>query len=348
MLELNLTLAEMLGVVRSQLIKHPFSAFIHPEDQAIYYRHRKRVIDAKQQHVDELRLNRADGTHLWVRIETRVISETEADGDTLLMAVSDITERKTHEIELHLAKEKAEADSRAKSAFLANMSHELHTPLNAIIGFSGLMHENMRGDLSEEQQQFVKNILNAGRKLLLMVDDMLDMSNIEAGFTRLEIHPFKPVEILKTALTLYNEKAKARDIQLLFETSGEVGLIQADLSKIKQVLFNLLSNAIKFTPDGGKITVNLSSSDNDIEFSVSDSGIGISQEDLSRLFQPLQQLEETLTKNYEGIGSGLFLSKKIVEMHGGEIKVTSELGKGSTFSFSIPRRMEGKEESSYE
>jgi len=239
--------------------------------------------------------------------------------------------------QLLLSKEEAESANKAKSAFLANMSHELRTPLNSIIGFSEMMHAGLSGELSGQQRQFIKDILDSGEHLLSLINDILDLSKVEASSMALEIVEVDPDSVARIVLMMHRERAITHNIELTFQIGADVGVIKADERKIKQVLLNLVSNAVKFTPDGGKISVEVSGNDSQVEFSVTDSGIGIRQEDMSRLFQPFQQLEAPLAKTYEGTGLGLALSKRLVEMHGGKMKVTSELGKGSTFSFVIPR-----------
>ncbi len=260
---------------------------------------------------------------------------TEIDNFRLLAGLEEMVEDRTQE--LNRAKEAAETANKVKSSFLANMSHELRTPLTSIIGFSEMMHAGLSGDLTDQQRQYTKDILDSGQHLLSLINDILDLSKVEADAMTLELDEVDISAVVQTVEMMHRQRAHKHGIELCFLVTADDGLIQADERKIKQVLLNLVSNAVKFTPDGGKVSVRVSGDDSRIEFSVTDSGIGIQQEDLSRLFQPFQQLESPLTKVYQGTGLGLSLSKKLVEMHGGQMRVTSEPGKGSTFSFVIPR-----------
>lgn len=260
---------------------------------------------------------------------------TEIDNFRLLAGLEEMVDDRTQE--LNRAKEAAETANKVKSSFLANMSHELRTPLTSIIGFSEMMHAGLSGDLTDQQRQYTKDILDSGQHLLSLINDILDLSKVEADAMTLELDEVDITAVVQTVEMMHRQRAHKHGIELCFGVAADVGLIQADERKIKQILLNLVSNAVKFTPDGGRVGVRVSGDDRQIEFSVTDSGIGIQQEDLSRLFQPFQQLESPLTKVYQGTGLGLSLSKKLVEMHGGQMRVTSEPGKGSTFSFVLPR-----------
>ncbi len=260
---------------------------------------------------------------------------TEIDNFRLLAGLEKMVAKRTQE--LNQAKEEAETANKVKSSFLANMSHELRTPLTSIIGFSEMMYAGLSGELTEQQRQYTKDILDSGQHLLSLINDILDLSKVEADAMTLEFTEVDFAAIVQTVEMMQRQRARKHGIELSFWVAADVGLIQADERKIKQVLLNLVSNAVKFTPDGGRVSVKVSGGDSQVEFSVTDSGIGIRQEDLSRLFLPFQQLESPLTKIYQGTGLGLSLSKRLVEMHGGHMAVTSEPGKGSTFSFVIPR-----------
>jgi GAF domain-containing protein len=228
-----------------------------------------------------------------------------------------------------------EAASRHKSEFLANMSHELRTPLNAIIGFSEVLAEKMFGDVNDKQAEYLQDILESGRHLLSLINDILDLSKIEAGRMELEVSEFDLREAIQNALTLVRERALRRGIALHHVIDNTVADVRADERKVKQILLNLLSNAIKFTPEGGRIEVGVSPGDGIVEVSVTDTGVGIAPEDQHAVFEEFRQVG-TADKKAEGTGLGLALSRKFIELHGGKISVQSEVGRGSTFSFTLP------------
>jgi two-component system, NtrC family, sensor kinase len=228
-----------------------------------------------------------------------------------------------------------EAASQHKSEFLANMSHELRTPLNAIIGFSEVLSERMFGELNEKQEEYSKDIHASGQHLLSLINDILDLSKIEAGRMELELTDLHLPTAIDSALTLVRERAGRRSIALHTNIDNRLGQIQADERKVRQVVLNLLSNAIKFTPEGGRIDVAAAPKDGLVEVSVSDTGVGIAPEDQEAVFVEFRQVG-TADKKVEGTGLGLTLCRKFVELHGGKIWVTSQVGVGSTFTFSLP------------
>jgi signal transduction histidine kinase len=230
-----------------------------------------------------------------------------------------------------------EAASRHKSEFLANMSHELRTPLNAIIGFSEVLSERMFGELNEKQEEYLKDIHASGQHLLSLINDILDLSKIEAGKMELELSDFDLPMTMDNALMLVRERATRRGIELHSTVDGRLGQIQADERKIRQVLLNLLSNAIKFTPEGGRIEVGAKPVDGSIEVSVSDTGVGIAPDDQQAVFEEFRQVG-TADKKAEGTGLGLALSRKFIELQGGRIWLKSEVGMGSAFTFTVPVR----------
>jgi signal transduction histidine kinase len=231
-----------------------------------------------------------------------------------------------------------EAASRHKSEFLANMSHELRTPLNAITGFSEVLLERMFGEINPKQTEYLQDILSSGRHLLSLINDILDLSKIEAGRMELTAASFHVPLALENAITLVKERAARHGIGLDIDVDPRLGAFVGDERKIKQVLLNLLSNAVKFTPEGGRIGVKAALADGVVEISISDTGIGIAPEDQEAIFEEFRQVGSDEARKREGTGLGLTLTKKFVEMHGGRIWVESEVGKGSTFRFTLPTR----------
>jgi GAF domain-containing protein len=230
-----------------------------------------------------------------------------------------------------------EVASQHKSEFLANMSHELRTPLNAIIGFSEVLLERMFGDVNEKQEEYLKDIYASGQHLLSLINDILDLSKIEAGRMELDLTEFNLPTVIDNALTFVRERAGRRSIALHLMLDERLGQMQGDERKIRQVVLNLLSNAIKFTPEGGRIEVQAKPKDSVVEISVTDTGVGIAPEDLEAVFEEFRQVG-TADKKVEGTGLGLALSRKFIELHGGKIWVTSQVGEGSTFTFRFPMR----------
>ena len=237
--------------------------------------------------------------------------------------------------EIEIKSAELETASRHKSEFLANMSHELRTPLNAIIGFSEVLSEQMFGTINDKQAEYLQDILESGRHLLSLINDILDLSKIEAGRMELEPSDFDLPAAIENALILVRERANRHGITLAHTVDERLGPIRADERKVKQVLLNLLSNALKFTPEGGRIDVRARVQNGAAEISVTDTGIGIAPEDQATVFEEFRQVG-TASKKVEGTGLGLAISRKFIELHGGTIGVTSEPGVGSTFAFTLP------------
>jgi signal transduction histidine kinase len=229
-----------------------------------------------------------------------------------------------------------ETANRHKSEFLANMSHELRTPLNAVIGFSEVLQERMFGELNEKQADYVQDIHTSGRHLLSLINDILDLSKIEAGRMELESSEFDLPAMLETALTLVRERAARQGIALSLDVAPGVDQVRGDERKLKQVTVNLLSNAVKFTPPGGSVRVGARVNGRAVEVSVSDTGVGITPEDQALVFEEFRQVGSDSARKAEGTGLGLALAKKFVELHGGAIRLDSAPGRGSTFTFTLP------------
>ncbi len=297
-----------------------------------------------------------ENAQLVVGLEAKVFDRTRALEDTNM-------ELQTVNKELVFRREEAEAASRSKTDFLANMSHELRTPLNAIMGFSEIMLMDMAGPVTAKQREFLNDISKSGNHLLGLINDVLDLSKVEAGKMELEPEPVIIEDLIAGSLMMFKEKALKHAIKVETFIGPAVADITADRRKLKQTLMNLISNALKFTPDGGSVRVSarlargselmahsnkginqeLSAKscelDADfIEISVQDSGVGIPREQQKKLFQPFQQIDSSLSRKHVGSGLGLSLCRRFVELHGGRIWVESEPGKGSTFSFAIPVR----------
>ena len=220
-----------------------------------------------------------------------------------------------------------EAANRHKSEFLANMSHELRTPLNAIIGFSEVLGERMFGELNEKQAEYTDDILTSGRHLLSLINEILDLSKVEAGRMELELATFDLPLAIDNARTFVRERATKHGINLDVTVDERLGDFVGDERKIKQILLNLLSNAVKFTPEGGRIGINARQADGSVEISVSDTGIGIAPEDQPKIFEEFRQVGSDYAHKVEGTGLGLTLAKKFVELHGGKIWVRAKSAK---------------------
>jgi signal transduction histidine kinase len=229
-----------------------------------------------------------------------------------------------------------EIANKHKSEFLANMSHELRTPLNAIIGFSEVLLEKLFGDVNEKQEDYLKDIYSSGRHLLGLINDILDLSKVEAGRMELDRSTFDLQSALSTAMTLVRERAQRHNVALKLTAAPDLGEVTADERKLKQILVNLLSNAVKFTPDGGSVEVKAVREPEQVVIAVRDTGIGIAPEDQEAVFEEFRQVGRDYTRKQEGTGLGLSLSRRFVELHGGRITVESEPGKGSTFTFNLP------------
>jgi signal transduction histidine kinase/HAMP domain-containing protein len=283
------------------------------------------------------REGKAFGTILLRRQEVRPFSEREVAllhtfGDQAVIALENV--RLFNEIQDK--SRQLEIANKHKSEFLANMSHELRTPLNAIIGFSEVLLERLFGELNEKQDDYLKDIHSSGRHLLNLINDILDLSKVEAGRMELDASTFDVPMAIANAMTLIRERAQRHGIALGQHLDPQIGEIVADERKFKQILLNLLSNAVKFTPDGGRVEVRAHREPGQLVVAVHDTGIGIAPEDQEAVFEEFRQVGRDYTNKQEGTGLGLALTRRFVELHGGTIRVDSEPGKGSTFTFTIP------------
>jgi signal transduction histidine kinase len=272
----------------------------------------------------------------FVRLSTAnaALMESERSLDAKVRART--AELEASQILLAYARDDALRANQHKSAFLANMSHELRTPLNAIIGFSEALLAKLFGELNSKQEEYLHDIHTSGQHLLSLINDILDLSKIEAGRLELAAGRVDLPATIATALVLVHERAAHQGVTLESEVDPALGAIDADERKLKQILINLLANAVKFTNSGGKVTVRAARSDSQVRVEVEDTGIGIAREHLEVIFEEFHQIADPNARKQEGTGLGLALVKRLVELHGGETWVRSELGRGSTFGFSIP------------
>ena len=284
-----------------------------------------------------MREGEAIGTIMIRRIEARPFGDKQIAlmqtfADQAVIAIENV--RLFHEVQSKSTQ--LEAANRHKSEFLANMSHELRTLLNAIIGFSEVLGERYFGELTEKQDEYVKDIHSSGRHLLSLINDILDLSKIEAGRMELDLAEFDLRSVIDNALTLVKERAQRHGITLSLAVESGLGSIRADERKFKQIMLNLLSNAVKFAPDGGAVSVHAQTSGAMLEISVSDTGLGIAPEDHAAVFEEFKQVGPNGAHKAEGTGLGMPLTRRFIELHGGAIRLESALGQGAKFTFQLP------------
>ncbi len=297
--------------------------------------------DPLRSRILELEQTCKDGSTIWSEANVAFLRDENRRAIGLIGATRDISDRKRMAIEIVRAKEAAEAASRAKSEFLANMSHELRTPLNSIIGFSEMLELQHFGALGDKQRQYVQRIYSSGHHLLQLINDILDLSKVEAGKMELELSRVEIPRLLETSLLMIKEKAAMRGVavELQLDSSAAGLRLDADERKLKQILFNLLSNAVKFTNDNGSVAVEARRVGHELIVAVADTGVGIAPANLERIFEEFVQIKGEGRRERQGAGLGLALTRKLVGMHGGLIWAESEgLGLGSRFTFTVPIR----------
>jgi PAS domain S-box-containing protein len=333
----NLAGEDLLGLSRDDLIgKNDFDFF--PADQAKQFiaadrdtLRNRNLVDILEEIID----TKAKGSRI---LHTKKIPILDATGEpAFLLGISeDITEAKEAREALVIAQDEADRANRAKSQFLANMSHELRTPLNAILGFSELLSDDTTDRFDDAtRRRFLDQIHSGGQHLLQLINDILDLSKVEAGQMELQLEPVELATLIAEVRETIEPLAQSKSLILTTAPVATLRLI-ADAAKVKQMLLNLVSNAVKFTPRGGHIEIRTRSAESWVDIAVSDSGIGIAEHDLGRLFKEFQQLDAGVGQRQTGTGLGLALTRHFAEMHGGQVSVASELGKGSTFTLRLP------------
>ena len=311
---------------------------IHPDDRGDYqYRLTRHLKGETPSFFAECRLRHKDGGSRWIRISGMALRDKAGWVYRMAGSVGDITQRIEFQHQLIEAKERAEIASRVKTEFLANMSHELRTPLNAIIGFSDVMLSGLFGGVEPRYQEYIENIRDSGSHLLAVINDILDVSRIEAGRMELRAERISVAELIDAANRLIRDRATEAGQTLTRRVPKDLPDLMVDSQRIKQVLLNILSNAVKFTPEGGKIVVKAAlTKTNELVIAISDTGIGMSKADIATALTPFGQVDSKLARKFDGTGLGLPLTRSFVELHGGKLKIESTPQQGTTVSVCFP------------
>ncbi|MEB0208659.1 PAS domain-containing sensor histidine kinase [Pseudomonas sp. CCC3.1] len=358
--DVNKQMMALTGRTRDELIGAPCKNFF--TDPARAEAAIKRVLSENKVSDYELTVRAYNGTETVVSYNAATFHDRDRKLQGVFAAARDVTERKRFERTLEEKNIELEHASHMKSEFLATMSHELRTPLNAVIGFSEALRDGMVGDMSDTQREYIGDIFNSGQHLLSLINDILDLSKVEAGMMELELEPVPLQSLLSNSLLIVREKAALQRIQLKLEVETDFGEFELDLRKTKQIVYNLLANAVKFSAPGGLVTlavrqvashqVGLFEGDwptygfdipdseyaQFLELSVSDKGIGIAQSSMDKLFKAFTQIDSSLARKFEGSGLGLALVKQLTELHGGSVAVASHEGLGARFVVWLPIR----------
>ncbi len=362
--DVNQQMMALTGCTRDELIGAPCKNFFTDPvraDAAI-----RRVLTENKVSNYELTVCARNGEETVVSYNAATFHDRDRKLQGVFAAARDVTERKRFERTLEEKNIELEHASRMKSGFLATMSHELRTPLNAIIGFSEVLKDGLIGQMTENQHEYIGDIFASGQHLLSLINDILDLSKVEAGMMALELEAVDLNSLLANSLSIVREKAAAQRIRLELEVGEDLGVPLLDMRKTKQIVYNLLSNAVKFSANGGRVTLSArrvqrstvgtlpgvwsvqsfpladNEFDDFLEICVSDSGIGISKENMAKLFQAFSQIDSSLARKFEGTGLGLAMVKQLAELHGGAVAVASAQGEGARFAAWLPLRTQAQ------
>jgi PAS domain S-box-containing protein len=362
--DVNQQMIELTGCARDALIGAPCKNFFTDPDRADAAI--QRVLTEHKVTDYELTVRSKDGAKTVVSYNAATFLDRDDNLQGVFAAARDVTERKRFERTLQLKNIELEHASRMKSEFLATMSHELRTPLNAIVGFSEALNDGLIGEMTESQHEYIGDIFTSGQHLLALINDILDLSKVEAGMMDLELEGAQLVDLLSNSLSIVRDTAAGQHITLKLDVGEDLDDLLLDTRKTKQIVYNLLSNAVKFSGNRGRVTLSarrvsrsrvgrlagtwavhsfptpLDEHGEFIEIIVSDNGIGISEEDMARLFQAFSQIDSSLARKFEGTGLGLAMVKQLAELHGGTVAVSSAEGEGARFAVWLPLRVSGK------
>ncbi|MBD2437898.1 ATP-binding protein [Nostoc sp. FACHB-110] len=332
--DINPALCQLLGYSREELYGKCFQDYISSQTEDIDIYQQLLLGRCDRIEIDRPLIHK-DGKLILANISISLIWENQEQPEFLLAIIQDITERQKTQLKLRASETAAAAGNKAKSEFLAIMSHELRTPLNAIMGLSQLLQQEMVGSLNEKQQEYMSCIYSSGEHLLALINDILDLSKVEAGKEELNILPVSVTDLCNYVISSLRERAAEKGLQLTLEIDPQADTCFGDVRRIKQMLMNLLTNAIKFT-SSGQVSLEVKKVLQGITFTVIDTGIGIDSNQFQFLFEPFKQLDSQLNRQYEGTGLGLALTRKLARLHGGDVTVVSTLGEGSRFTLFLP------------
>ncbi|BAZ14292.1 multi-sensor hybrid histidine kinase [Calothrix sp. NIES-4071] len=335
LIDVNPALCQILGYDYEELCSKQLIDFICESEIQTESKLNYQFTNSQERFEMERQFLHKDGRLVWAHLNVSLVTSALNEPNFYLAMVEEITDRKRTELKLRESKEAAEAGSKAKSAFLATMSHELRTPLNAIMGLSQLLQQEVVGSLNEKQREYINCIYTSGEHLLALINDILDLSKVEAGREDLTLVSLSVNDIVRNVISTLLESANLKKLQLVHNIDEGLDTCIADERRLKQMLLNLLTNAIKFTTVG-TISLEVKRVEQGIAFIITDTGIGIEPSNFKSLFEPFRQLDNRLNRQYEGTGLGLALTRKLARLHGGDLTVESTLGVGSRFSLLLP------------